>query len=126
LTFRYAFAVVARPSNGLTEEKMKVFVDGVPFRISFKHEAFFEQDGNPAWIHHRTTCTILDADMNVLAQGCASCCGLDNFDKAIGRKIALTRAISILQLEKEKRRQVWFQYHHRELGPFTNEEVASL
>lgn len=96
---------------------MKVIVDNTELRVGFKHEEFRDADGSPSWIHHRTTCTVWetvqDQEPQIIARGSADCCGLDNFKKETGRKIALSRAIAQLDLPKAERAEIWQQYHMR-------------
>ncbi len=105
---------------------MKVIVDHTELRVSFKHEDF----GKDAWIHHQTTCRILEleegkAEPILIATGVAECCALDNFSKETGRKIALTRAIEQMALPKEERTAIWNQYHNRDraIGSVGREHV---
>lgn len=43
----------------------------------------------------------------------AACVNGDNFNKAVGRKLALSRALNEAQLPRDIRRQVWETYFNR-------------
>ena len=54
------------------------------------------------------------AEPVLLAKGTAKCSYLDNFQKCVGRKIALTRALGKLStLSKADRKAVWDAYRNR-------------
>jgi hypothetical protein len=74
-----------------------------------------DENGNPAWItksHGGTTlCFIKDEDSGaLLATGSAVCTLLDVYNKAVGRKISFTRALSLLDVSKEQRTIIWEEY----------------
>lgn len=66
-------------------------------------------------------------DVKLLAEGVARCSSLDNFDKEVGRKESLTRAVANLKkheaVTKEECERVWDAYHGRrtpfDLAAFT-------
>ena len=49
----------------------------------------------------------------LMCEGIARCSPLDNFNKEAGRKIALTRAIKVLELNRDEREVVWETYLNR-------------
>lgn len=62
-----------------------------------------------------TECFIKDTDGKVYANTTAICSGEDNFNKNVGRKISLARALNEINISKTERQQVWHDYD-REIG----------
>ena len=58
----------------------------------------------------KTTCLIENDEGKVLTKGTAFLYYKDNFDRAIGRKVALTNALKSLTLSKDERVDVWKAY----------------
>ena len=56
-----------------------------------------------------TNCTFIDEEGISIGTGSAKCMRADQFVKATGRKIAMTRAMPS-NFTKEQRKEVWEQY----------------
>jgi len=76
----------------------RVTVDGVELEVGFQH-----CDGWPRY----TVCTISAGDRR-LTYGTAKCSAADQFCRATGRKLALTRAVA--ELPKHVRAAIWEGY----------------
>ncbi len=84
-----------------------VELDGKPVRISFKHARTPGGTlGSALGISAMTYCKFDDRIM-----GTALCSTLDNFNRNMGRKIALQRAIK--DLPKDQRKLIWSAYHEK-------------
>lgn len=93
-----------------TQKRVKI----TPTHLSWKgHDAM--------GIERYTTCQLWDmknpngvgrSDF-LIAEGVAKCHPYDNFTKASGRKISLTRAIDKLKLSKSDRASIWAAYLNR-------------
>jgi len=78
-------------------------------------------DWNPNWVsakeHRATICEIVELDgekiINKLAKGIARCNPLDNYNKEIGRKNSLTKALNNSNYGKVDRKRIWRAYHER-------------
>jgi len=46
----------------------------------------------------------------IISQGTAFCYYKDQFNKKIARKVSLTKTIKELNLSKEERKQIWYDY----------------
>lgn len=59
--------------------------------------------------------TLCNVELNFfrVAGGFALCSSRDRFEKKIGRKVALTRALALLDITKEERREIWNAYFSR-------------
>lgn len=68
-----------------------------------KLRIYFRYDGNVV-----TTCILEDA-LGILMTAEAICAPQDQFNKAIGRKVALTKALKNLgpAITKDERREIW-------------------
>jgi len=93
---------------------VKIQIDGRWLLLKFKHVRYpYEQTvvmdsaGNEAQAHTLAQ-VISPSDGMVLAEGRAFCSVSDNFDKKVGRELALTRALQ--GVKREQRKQVWEQY----------------
>lgn len=87
---------------------MEVKVDGKQYRVNFAHLKY--DDGERV-----TVCSfglpVAKGELpKVLATGVARCSKHDNFNKATGRKLSLTRALNGVEFTKSQRTQVWNQY----------------
>lgn len=78
-------------------------------RIQFRHDQEGLEDGCSA----QTKCSLVDRNDEVIGTGWAYCVQGDQFNKEIGRRLALTRALSNSELDKESRRSVWVAYFDR-------------
>ena len=76
----------------------RVTVDGVELEVDFRH-----CHGHPTY----TLCRILVGD-RYLTNGAARCSASDQFCRATGRKLALTRAVA--ELPKHVRKAIWEGY----------------
>lgn len=74
------------------------------YKVSFSHRQYH------AWCNGHTDCfiTYVDNPENHAAEGRAICSALDQFNKAVGRKVALTRALK--PFDKEIRTRFWKAY----------------
>jgi len=52
-----------------------------------------------------------------LVKGEARCSRQDNFNKAVGRKVALAKALKEINLPKQERKLIWEAYHSRDKKP---------
>lgn len=59
----------------------------------------------------------------LISEGVAKCSAGDNFQKKVGRKIALTRALNKAGLSKAERSLVWLGYLLRNVKPMEAEVV---
>lgn len=59
--------------------------------------------------HRVTVCTLAGADVS-LSVGEAHCSISDQFERSVGRKLALTRALSASELSRAERREIWLSY----------------
>lgn len=69
-----------------------------------------------------TLCSVFEINetrktVELLATGRATCSILDNFDKAVGRKIALGEALQGLIMTKGSRAAIWEAYLDRDTDP---------
>jgi hypothetical protein len=80
-------------------------------RVQFKHEQ--NPGGCLEGFNAVSRCYLVDEAGNDIGVGAAFCVAEDQFNKEIGRRIALTRALSNSKLEKDARRQVWEAYFGR-------------
>ena len=72
------------------------------YKLYFKH--------NRKSIPEHTECTIKKDGVLVVATGFAVLCKTDQFDKRIGRKISLARALKTGGFNKKTKTQIWEQY----------------
>lgn len=86
---------------------MKVLVQGKEYKIGFKHRFFDKEPGATQFFRACTLCTICEGG-KTLSTGYALCVMADNFVKATGRRIALTRALA--GFPREVRAEFWAQY----------------
>lgn len=86
-------------------------IDGYDYRISFKHDG-------PGYSPRTTTCSIekvtaggrFKDDGQVIATGIASCDSRDNFDKSIGRRLSMKRAMNKSNFSRAERIRIWEAY----------------
>ncbi len=83
---------------------MKVEVDGHIYTVDWQHIRGGEKNDFNAI----TDCFIIDENGHYIGYDHAICSKKDNFDRSIGRKLSLARAIS--GLKKEQRRKFWEAY----------------
>lgn len=84
----------------------RVTVDGVELEVEFQHR-WTRPVSNPP--PKQTGCLIfLSADRRLLGFGTANCSTSDQFCRATGRKLALTRAVA--DLPKHVRKAIWEGY----------------
>lgn len=97
--------------------------------IAFKHEPkmkiigfvpnrnYAATQGEPIKKEIRTTkCEIYEVvgtDARLVGHAKAECSLTDNFNKAVGRKVALTRALEFMKMGKAYRTIVWEAYNTR-------------
>lgn len=84
-------------------------------KFTFKHTKLDNlMEINHRFIHAVTQCDLTVNNENFT--GIAACVVGDNFNKEIGRKIALTRAVQKAGLPKEVRADIWIAYFDRGAG----------
>ena len=105
--------------------------DTLVLGITFAHptdfqldESKFCTDGTKVRYTHCEIYTIhenggLRPEVTLIADGLAKCAAGDNFQKKVGRKIALTRALQKTDLSKEQRMLVWMGYLTRNDAPLS-------
>ena len=76
----------------------RVTVDGVELDVDFRHCTGWPQ----------YTICVISVDGRNLTGGTAKCCPSDQFCRATGRKLALTRAVA--ELPKHVRKAIWEGY----------------
>lgn len=103
-----------------------ILSDTLTIGITFAHPTDFlldetRMDNAKNWVSTKmryTHCEIYTIDENgglkpnvkLIADGLAKCALGDNFQKRVGRKIALTRALKKTNLLKAERQKVWIAY----------------
>jgi len=91
----------------------RVTVDGVELEVDFRHKQAWRsvELGPDVHVedrdHWRTICVIGVGDYH-LSSGMADCSVSDQFCRATGRKLALTRAVA--ELPKHVRKAIWEGY----------------
>ncbi len=77
--------------------------------INFKHTRIEDR--------RVTVCQIINVDNSgnelVVSEGASMCNPRDNFCKEYGRKLSLTKALRMTQLDKNQRKVVWDAYFNR-------------
>ena len=76
---------------------MEVKVKRKTYRISYAHDSAYQI----------TNCFVSDARRKTLVETTAMCSDDDQYSKAMGRKVALTKAINALFPEKKDRTAFW-------------------
>ena len=79
---------------------MKIVIRDVEYKVRFRHDP-------PDLFERETVCDFFDGE-KLRYTGWAICVEGDQFQRAKGRQIALTRAIA--NLPREDRKLVWQQY----------------
>lgn len=97
---------------------LNVIVRDRELKISFYHDVPYE-----------TQCFIHSGE-KLVATGYASCSDKDNFDRKVGRKLSMSRALLHAHLSKEERKFIWGEYFSK-LGKKSvldsfNDAVSSL
>jgi hypothetical protein len=88
---------------------MKVKIGGKEYKIWFKHSFASVRVMGSHKIKALTSCYIVDNSGIICgALGFAYCSVADNFQKSIGRKIALSRAVQ--PFTRAERKEIWDQY----------------
>lgn len=73
--------------------------NGIEIKIKFQYEGCM------------TICNIINMnDNSIICCGCSFCSLYDNFNKAVGRKISLSRALENNMFSKEDRKNIWNVY----------------
>lgn len=81
-------------------------------KFTFRHTKLDNlMEINHRFIHAVTQCDLTVNDKSFA--GVAACVVGDNFNKEVGRKIALTRALKKADLPKDVRADVWIAYFNR-------------
>lgn len=81
-------------------------------KFTFRHT----QPEQPLQINHRNIYAVTQCDLNINDEafvGVAACVEGDNFNKEVGRKIALTRALKKAEIPKPVRADIWIAYFSR-------------
>jgi hypothetical protein len=87
--------------------------------VSFQHPTKIIEVGPSGCLGEQrvTVCYIWNFDsepsIQLLGTGQARCYYRDQFNRATGRKLALTRAMTVAGLDKVDRTLVWRAYHNR-------------
>ena len=76
---------------------MEIKVKRKTYRVSYGHDPVYQY----------TDCFISDARRKTLVETTAMCSDDDQYSKAMGRKVALTKAINALFPEKKDRAAFW-------------------
>jgi hypothetical protein len=84
----------------IEEKNMKIVIRDVEYKVRFRHDP-------PDLFERETVCDFFDGE-KLRYTGWAICVEGDQFQRAKGRQIALTRAIA--NLPREDRKLVWKQY----------------
>jgi hypothetical protein len=79
---------------------METVSEDVEIKVSFAY-------GGQCWNAKVTYCYLYDPDGVQVGQGVAACHPTDNFNKIVGRKLALSRALKNAGLGKAERTKVW-------------------
>jgi len=105
----------------------RVTVDGVELEVDFRHELIWRtvELGPDVHVdvrdHRRTSCGVSGGGVQ-LTCGVADCSAADQFCRATGRKLALTRAVA--ELPKHVRKALWDGYWRataRQINVFLSE-----
>jgi len=91
---------------------MLVQIDGDTYIVKWKHIVPIE-----GWLRGRTDCEIKKVDSPEIRMASAKCSCKDQYNKNIGRKLSLKRAIYHFEL-KEDRRKFWEAYKDMRGGKF--------
>lgn len=102
---------------------MKFIVSDCIYNIRFQHD----RDPIPVasklapggYLHPKvsTYCTIRNEQTNeTVGFGVSHCSDSDNFNKAYGRKLSLTRALEHMACSRTKRTAFWRAYNNRNTG----------
>lgn len=88
---------------------MRISVDGSEYELTFMHERY-NGDGyigtQKAPIKAATYCGVYKDGRFVIAAG-SFCSNVDNFDRRVGRKQAMSRALVAAKIPKETRKKIW-------------------
>ena len=98
-------------SQNWEEGPMKVQLDEGEVRVRFKHAPL-------PFGGYITACRLIDTNGDTLGVGVAKCVPEDNFCKATGRKLSLTRALA--KWPKDLRQQIWECYFYEHSDRKTN------
>jgi hypothetical protein len=80
---------------------MKVTLDSTIYRIYWRYAQ-----------EKYSACFIVDDQDNLVGEGIACRCGLDRWDKAVGRKIAFSRALEEAGFNSRQRKEFWLAFHN--------------
>ena len=72
---------------------LRVQTDNGEVRVDFVHVRFRADEDSESDSHHAITYCLVQNGDGSLRNGIALCSVRDNFDRAIGRKLSLTRAL---------------------------------
>ena len=92
---------------------MRVDVDGVSYTAHFKHSKRRVRPFTACLLHVGLCSASPCAEDGSQWTGLARCAPTDQFVKAVGRKLALARAMQAAQLPKPTRAAIWAAYHAR-------------
>lgn len=83
--------------------------------VKFEHRYYdwANKDGQQTKVPFATSAKVFDSKGNLLTMGEAHCGQKDLYNKEIGRKISLKRALNSLSLHKEMRTRIWKDYLNR-------------
>jgi len=83
-----------------------VFTSKGTFKVGFHH---FDENGAKF-----TECSLLREDKSLVLKGSAYCNPIDNFNRAVGRKLSLSRMLNLASImvgfDKADRQLVWDEY----------------
>ena len=105
---------------------MNFIIDNIEYMIDFKHINTLNQKSTTCRLYKICQATDLDAIKignkyyKLYREGFANCHPKDNFQKKIGRKIALTR--TIFDFDEKFRKNIWENYL-KKTNPIKNEKI---
>ena len=112
LTKIWVFAKIAESQK---KPMISTIINNQPVMITFTHSG---EDNSCVWFERGvkgyTSCILRDDHGNEIARGAATCAWEDRFNKSIGRRLSLTRAIQ--GFDRPTRTKIWQTYHNRITG----------
>lgn len=96
---------------------MNIKVNEKDYKISFQHNVRtkkkrmrFTSITKP--VSYNTCCIIQDKDGKTISKGCSVVSPKDNYEKSVGRKLTLGRALRSAGFSYEERQAVWEEYRN--------------
>jgi hypothetical protein len=99
---------------------MKISFGEELYLVKFQHEVPGKEEKRG---YRKTLCQVyklLQDERQLISSGTAVCGPLDQFQKEVGRKVSLTRALQTIGpcLNKKLRTEIWKEYFARKQPPF--------